>query len=153
MSLRDRRRPELQAPRTDADITDMTAGSEAQVPGGSATWGSGLDATGVSVEDARVIIVDDLEANVRLLEGLLRSAGIHNIYGFTDPEVFAASCGDLEPDLVLLDLHMPRMDGFEVLAALQAATPDDTFIPVLVLTADATPETRAARCRRARSTS
>lgn len=89
-----------------------------------------------------MIIVDDERANVLLLERLIRAAGITNVHGITDPRETVQRCIDLDADLVLLDLNMPHLDGFEVMAALQDALPDDTFLPVLVLTADSTLETR-----------
>ncbi len=108
----------------------------------AAAWWSTTGEVDLPLLDARVIVVDDLEPNVRLLEKLFRSVGITNVYGFTDPRVFASACADLDPDLVLLDLHMPHMTGLEVLAALRASAPRDSFLPVLVLTADITPEAR-----------
>jgi EAL domain-containing protein (putative c-di-GMP-specific phosphodiesterase class I)/CheY-like chemotaxis protein len=95
-----------------------------------------------ALADALVLVVDDVAANVALLERILRSGGARNVYSFTDPEVFVASCADLEPDLVLLDLHMPKLDGFAVLDVLRATTPEDAFVPVLMLTADITRESR-----------
>ncbi len=88
------------------------------------------------------MVVDDADANVELLERVLRSGGARNVYGFTDPEVFLVSCEQLEPDLVLLDLHMPVLDGFAVLDRLREGAEPDVFVPVLVLTADITAEAR-----------
>ena len=89
-----------------------------------------------------VLIVDDHEANVVLLERILRSSGITDITGTTDPGQALPLFQELAPDLVLLDLHMPGLDGFAVLASLQAAIPDDAFVPILVLTADVTSEAK-----------
>jgi EAL domain-containing protein (putative c-di-GMP-specific phosphodiesterase class I)/AmiR/NasT family two-component response regulator len=93
--------------------------------------------------DARILVVDDVDANLMLLERLLRSAGIAQVEGLTDPRRVADRCLEWQPDLVLLDLHMPEMDGVEVLEVLRATLPDDSFVPVLVLTADGTPAARA----------
>ena len=95
-----------------------------------------------SLADAIVLVVDDHASNVALLERMLRTAGVTSIYSLMDPRQVVARCLELQPDLVLLDLHMPDMDGYEVLAALRAALPADTFLPVLVLTADATDHAR-----------
>ncbi len=108
----------------------------------AAAWWSTTGEVDLPLLDSRVIVVDDLEPNLRLLEKMFKSVGITNVYGFTDPRVFASACADLDPDLVLLDLHMPHMSGIEVLAALRASTPRDAFVPVLVLTADITAEAR-----------
>ncbi|MDQ3974195.1 MAG: EAL domain-containing protein [Actinomycetota bacterium] len=91
---------------------------------------------------ACALIVDDQPANVALLERLLQSAGVANVHGVTDPRQAVRCCLEVGADLVLLDLHMPHMDGFAVLSALRAALPDDAFVPVLVLTADSTTVTR-----------
>jgi EAL domain-containing protein (putative c-di-GMP-specific phosphodiesterase class I)/CheY-like chemotaxis protein len=95
-----------------------------------------------ALSHATVLVVDDHHFNVVLLERLLGRAGIHNVHVLTDPRQAVARCVELRPDLLLLDLHMPHMDGYAVMAALKAALPADTFLPILVLTADATPAAR-----------
>lgn len=90
------------------------------------------------LRDASVVIVDDEPANVILLTRLLRSAGATNVHGITDPREAVRCCLDTAADVVLLDLNMPHLDGFEVMASLKAILPQDTFLPVLVLTADIT---------------
>lgn len=92
--------------------------------------------------DPCLVIVDDEPANVTLLKRLIRSLGITNVHGVTDPREAVQRCIDVNADLVLLDLNMPHLDGFEVMDALNAILPDGTFLPVLVLTADSTIETR-----------
>jgi EAL domain-containing protein (putative c-di-GMP-specific phosphodiesterase class I)/DNA-binding response OmpR family regulator len=94
--------------------------------------------------DARVFVVDDQEANVRLLEQLLDRAGFGNVRTFRDGGSMLDALAADEPDLILLDLHMPAPDGFAVLAALEARASDDDYLPVLVLTGDAE---RTARSR------
>ena len=88
-------------------------------------------------ERARVLIVDDEIVNVRLLDRLLRGAGYSEIRSTTDSRQAIDLYIEMQPDLILLDLRMPYRDGFEVLAELRALTPDDCYLPVLVLTADA----------------
>ena len=61
---------------------------------------------------ARILIVDDQAPNIRLLERLLTSAGYHRLYSTTAPEQVAALVAQVSPDLILLDLHMPGLDGF-----------------------------------------
>jgi EAL domain-containing protein (putative c-di-GMP-specific phosphodiesterase class I)/FixJ family two-component response regulator len=97
-----------------------------------------------ALADATVLVVDDHAPNVALLELLLRGAGVRSVHGLTDPRAVVSQCLELRPDLLLLDLHMPHMDGCAVMAALHAALPVDTFLPVLVLTADASPAARKA---------
>lgn len=92
--------------------------------------------------DARILVVDDQPANVTLLEEVLRGAGYTNVSSTLDPK---AVCGlqRKEPfDLILLDLQMPGMDGFEVMAGLKADITDD-YLPVLVTTAQPTHKLRA----------
>ncbi len=82
------------------------------------------------------MIVDDEQSNVRLLERLLNHGQCGKVTGITDPREALACFHRIEPDLVLLDLHMPHMDGFAVLRALRAATATDEYLPVLMLTGD-----------------
>jgi len=91
---------------------------------------------------AKVLVVDDQVENVRLLERLLKERGVGTIISTTDPRKVSSLCGALDPDLILLDLHMPAMDGFAVLRELQPATMNGAYLPVLVLTADITPQAR-----------
>jgi EAL domain-containing protein (putative c-di-GMP-specific phosphodiesterase class I)/FixJ family two-component response regulator len=96
------------------------------------------DAAAQLFADARILIVDDQESNVILLDRLLRTAGARHLFRLTDPRETVAHCLELRPDLVLLDLHMPHLDGVAVLQQLQAALDPDVYLPVLVLTADTT---------------
>jgi PAS domain S-box-containing protein len=90
-----------------------------------------------AVRGARVLVVDDNTANVLLLQRLLRAAGLVNVDGYTDAHAALEQCVESVPDLLLLDLHMPPPDGFQVMEALSSRLPPDVFLPVLVLTADA----------------
>jgi putative two-component system response regulator len=97
--------------------------------------------------EPRILVVDDEPANVQLLQRLLAREGYARVQGLTDPvqalEAFRAD----PPDLLLLDLHMPRMDGLEVLARLAARAEEGEHRPVLVLTADVTAEARERALR------
>lgn len=95
-----------------------------------------------ALRQARILVVDDVASNVTLLRRLLMSAGAAEVAGLTDPREVAAFCRSWQPDLILLDLHMPHMDGVAVLAALQEVLPDDSFVPTLMLTADVTAEAK-----------
>jgi EAL domain-containing protein (putative c-di-GMP-specific phosphodiesterase class I) len=92
--------------------------------------------------DTVVLVVDDVEANVTLLEKLLLRAGVGRVVGITDPRRTIEMYHSVSPDLVLLDLHMPHLDGIEVLEALATVIPPDSFTPILVLTADSTDEAK-----------
>lgn len=92
----------------------------------------------------RILVVDDEPGNVLVLEELLRLAGYRDVRSTTDPTQAEPLFRAFEPDLVLLDLHMPVLDGFEVMSRLSASTGPDDFVPILVLTADVTAESRRA---------
>lgn len=83
--------------------------------------------------DAGILIVDDQPANVQLMEGVLREAGFRCIASTQDPRAVYAMHRDNRYDLILLDLQMPGMDGFEVMESLKELE-IDSYLPVLVLT-------------------
>ena len=91
---------------------------------------------------ARILIVDDQEANIRLMERVLGRAGYTNIGTTTKPGQVAALYAEQEPDLIVLDLLMPLMDGYEVMQELAKGMLPGAYVPILVLTADSTPEAR-----------
>lgn len=93
-------------------------------------------------KEARIVAVDDQEANVRLLGRILSRAGFGNVTLLQDPQRVIPTIQDQEPDIVLLDLHMPVMDGFEVMKGIREVVAPETFLPILVLTADITPEAK-----------
>jgi len=83
----------------------------------------------------RILIVDDEPANVFLLESFL-AGGATKTRGVTDSREVAQAFSEFEPDIVLLDLHMPQPDGLEILRQLRSARESLGFLPVIVLTAD-----------------
>jgi signal transduction histidine kinase len=89
-------------------------------------------------QNAKILVVDDEEANVRLLERVLLQAGYTNVRSTTDSRRVIALYMEFQPDLILLDLRMPHRDGFELLEEIQLVVPQGSYLPVLVLTADAT---------------
>jgi EAL domain-containing protein (putative c-di-GMP-specific phosphodiesterase class I)/CheY-like chemotaxis protein len=93
-------------------------------------------------KDARILIVDDEPANVLLLERILERAGYTQRCTTTDPRQAVTRFAETAPDLVLLDLHMPHLDGFAVMEALATVIGPDELVPVVVLTADSTAEVR-----------
>jgi signal transduction histidine kinase len=88
----------------------------------------------------RILVVDDEESNVLLLERMLTRAGYRSVTTTTDSREALPLFRERRPDLVLLDLMMPHLDGFAVMEQIQAELPDDAYVPILVLTADVTPE-------------
>jgi len=86
------------------------------------------------VLDAGILIVDDQEANISLLERLLGEAGYTRVSSTMNPEEVCALHRKNHYDLILLDLQMPIMDGFQVMEALKTDDADG-YLPVLVITA------------------
>jgi serine phosphatase RsbU (regulator of sigma subunit) len=84
--------------------------------------------------NARILVVDDLEANVLLLKGMLRIAGYTSVESTTDPKQVCELHRQNRYSLILLDLQMPGLDGFEVMEGLKEIE-QDGYLPVLVITA------------------
>ncbi|MEC4592003.1 MULTISPECIES: HD domain-containing phosphohydrolase [Nitrospirillum] len=99
-----------------------------------------FDATD-QVKNARILVVDDLAANVELMEGVLAAAGYTDITGTCDPREGLALYGSMTPDLILLDFRMPGMDGPAFIRAAHALSPGQRP-PILVVTAQGDEQTR-----------
>lgn len=93
-------------------------------------------------EPQRILIVDDEPANVLLLQRLLELAGYRDVRSTTDPTRAEALYAEAQPDLVLLDLHMPVLDGFAIMERLSRLVDPADYVPILILTADVAPESR-----------
>jgi putative two-component system response regulator len=85
--------------------------------------------------NARILIIDDEPANVLLLEEFLSDTKTQT-RSLTDSRMAEQVFSEFEPDIVLLDLHMPVVDGQEVLRRLRVARDKRGFLPVIVLTSD-----------------
>ena len=92
--------------------------------------------------NANILVVDDQEANVRLLEQLLSRAGYVSVTSTMDPSKVCELYLKNRYDLILLDLQMPGMDGFQVMEGLKAIETDG-YIPILVITAQPDQKLRA----------
>jgi putative two-component system response regulator len=90
---------------------------------------------------ARILIVDDEPANVALLINALSIAGFTALYSTLDPRQVRELVDTCHPDLILLDLHMPHVDGITLLTQLRSEN-SNRYLPVVVLTADATPQAK-----------
>jgi PAS domain S-box-containing protein len=82
---------------------------------------------------ARLLVVDDHEENVLLLQAILTQSGYTQVQATTDPRRVAPLHDEFRFDLILLDLQMPGMDGFDVMEALRELEPEG-YLPVLVIT-------------------
>lgn len=101
-----------------------------------------LQMTSEFVRQAKILIVDDELPNVRLLESLLKREGYQNLISTTDSRQVLPIFTEHFPDLVLLDLNMPHLDGYEVLRLVADLVPEHEFLPIIVLTADVRPATK-----------
>jgi PleD family two-component response regulator len=90
----------------------------------------------------KILVVDDDRLSVTLLEQLLQRHGYRHVLGVTDSRVAVETCISFDPDLLLLDLIMPEVDGFAVLDAIRSDAAED-FLPIVVLTGDTHEESRA----------
>ena len=92
----------------------------------------------LNIQDSKILVVDDAEANLRLLEELLSKEGFNQVVSTADPLSVVDLFTAFEPDLIMLDLMMPELDGYSVLELLAERIPKNTYLPIIVLTADAT---------------
>lgn len=94
------------------------------------------------LKDAVLLVVDDQQANVDVLTALLEVQGYENVLATTDPRVAVDMIRTHTPDLLLLDLMMPHISGYDLMAQIKTLLPEGHYMPILVLTADATNEAR-----------
>ena len=93
-----------------------------------------------TIKEAKILIVDDQPANVTLIEKMLDIDGYINVISTTDPTQVESIYLEQNSDLVLLDLNMPVMDGYQVLSKIREVDPD--YPPIIVLTAQSDRESR-----------
>jgi CheY-like chemotaxis protein len=84
------------------------------------------------LRDALIMIVHDQEANIRLPEVILGAAGYTRLVSTTDSRDVLSLMGTSPPDLILLDLTMPKMDGFEVIEQLNPQIPVEDYLPIRI---------------------
>lgn len=102
--------------------------------------GASIDAD--LLHTSRILIVDDEEVNVRFLREVLRREGYTFVESTQDPRNALELFRSFRPDLMLLDLHMPHLSGFEVLGELMRELEPNEYFPVLILTGDLDPATQ-----------
>jgi putative two-component system response regulator len=90
---------------------------------------------------ARILIVDDEPVNVGVLRSVLERAGFHRLESTTDPSEAASTYVRFRPDLILLDLDMPEIDGLAVMDRLNEIV-EASYLPILMLTGEISPEAR-----------
>ena len=99
-------------------------------------WGLSLAEPAETDMDVRIVVVDDDHANVELLRRMLDRTGYRRVATTNDPGEAIELCVSEPTALLLLDLHMPRAGGFEVMEAVLAQSPE---LRVIVFTGDASP--------------
>ena len=95
-----------------------------------------------TLKSSNILIIDDQVANIDVLEGFLLMQGYTSIKTTADPRKVISLYQSFAPDLILLDLSMPHLSGFEVLQRLKPFVLANTYVPILVLTADITKEAK-----------
>ncbi len=80
-----------------------------------------------NIKNARILIVDDQEANVLYLQSILRKSGYTNFHSTTDSRQVLPLFEQQRPDLLLLDLMMPHLDGFAVMEQLKPFIAPDSY--------------------------
>lgn len=89
----------------------------------------------------KILIIDDEPANVALLEATLGDSGYTRVRSISDSRDALTVCREFQPDIILLDVMMPHIDGLTIVRSLRSE-PQQVFLPILVLTADANEETK-----------
>ena len=90
----------------------------------------------------RILLIDDQPANLQFLRHVLETESYGELITLSDSVEALARFHELAPDLVIVDLWMPELDGFEFITRVQELLPPGTYLPILVATGDHTPETR-----------
>jgi putative two-component system response regulator len=88
------------------------------------------------ISGSRILVVDDHLPNIELLESILGGSGYGNLRSTTDAREAILLFMEFEPDLAIVDLRMPQIDGYALIAQFRSLTPAGSYLPVLVLTAD-----------------
>lgn len=94
-----------------------------------------------NLKKSRILIVEDDPDNVQLLELFFETSGFSDVHATSDARHVDKLVAEIEPDLILLDLHMPHLDGLEVMRRIREAVPGHE-IPMIVLSGDISPENR-----------
>jgi putative two-component system response regulator len=95
-----------------------------------------------TLQAGRVLLVDDQPANVELLAAILKKGGYSHLESTCDPRAAVALFRNFDPDIVLLDLHMPHLDGFELMERFVKVSNGSFGVPIIILTADIDPKVK-----------
>ena len=94
------------------------------------------------LKNARILLVDDQQVNIDILRDFLELQGYAKLESTTDPRTVARLAIDFDPDIILLDLQMPYLSGFDIMEQMKTIVTASIYLPILVLTADVTLETK-----------
>jgi EAL domain-containing protein (putative c-di-GMP-specific phosphodiesterase class I)/DNA-binding response OmpR family regulator len=92
--------------------------------------------------EARILVIDDEDHNLALIQAMLRAAGYRHVVAVQRSAEAVDRFAELQPDLILLDLHMPPPDGFAVMEAVRQRLDPEDFLPILVLSAELNQQAR-----------
>jgi putative two-component system response regulator len=92
--------------------------------------------------NACIMIVEDDRDNRQLLELTFRTSGYTNAVEVSDGRQAVETFSSSRPDMVLVDLHMPHVDGLDVIRDINELVPEDEFLPIVMLSGDVSPEVR-----------
>jgi putative two-component system response regulator len=95
----------------------------------------------IDLDNPPILIVDDLPSNTDVIVAMLEAAGFDNVLCINDARATLEAFREFRPDLILLDLHMPHLNGLDVIEQLKPEIGNE-YIPILMLTADATSEAK-----------
>ena len=101
---------------------------------------SGLDES--RLQAGRVLVVDDKPASVELLLAILKRGGYHQLESTHDARAAVELFESFAPDVVMLDLHMPHLDGFELMERFNKVSPGSLAVPIVILTVDVEPKAK-----------
>lgn len=94
--------------------------------------------------NARILVVDDDLSNLNVVTQILRRAGFVTVHGIAQAEEVVPTVIAFEPDIVLLDLHMPGADGIQLISQIGTIAGQRNYLPVLILTGDSSYQARDA---------
>ena len=94
------------------------------------------------LKNGKILMVDDQESNINLVFSMLRDRGFLSLHSLTDSRRVLPMFTELQPDLVLLDLRMPNVDGLSLLKQLRSRIAGTEYLPFLIITGDLSERTR-----------
>ncbi|HEX2168574.1 MAG TPA: response regulator, partial [Longimicrobiales bacterium] len=101
-----------------------------------------LDPLNSWLSRARVLLVDDQAANLKFLRHVLETEGYGELIAMEDPAEALERFEELDPDVVIVDLWMGKLDGFDFIGRVLEQQPPGSYLPILVATGDHTPDAR-----------